>query len=458
MRRLMVLGLYLGLAFPAQARMFDPKVFTLDNGLQVVVVENHRAPIAEVMVWYKVGAADETPGKSGLAHLLEHMMFKGTPTIAPGEFSKIIARSGGRDNAFTSSDYTAYYQDVASANIEQAFTMEADRMHNLVFDEKNFVTERAVVMEERRSRTDNNPNALLHEAMGAAMFLNHPYHRPVIGWRDEIAQLSRDDALDFYHRWYAPNNAVLVVEGDVDPARVLELAKTHFGPIPKADTPVRARPQEPGPIAAREVTLKDGRVQQPALVRQWLAPSLRSGGPEQADALEVLAEILGGGSSGRLYRALVVEKGLAASLYVGYDPASWDADTLTLSAVPRPGVALAKLRAGVEAELARLEKNGVTATEVAEAKNRLTAGLAYERDSLHAGAHRLGEALTTGETVEQVESWPERIAAVTPDAVNQIAKTVLDDRRSVTGTLLPLPGAAGSAPPMALPAFGQEIR
>ena len=224
-RPALLLAAALLLARPAEARLFDPETFTLDNGLTVVVVPNHRMPVVSHMVWYKVGAADEDPGKSGLAHLLEHLMFKGTPSVPPGMFSKIIARNGGRDNAFTTSDYTGYFQNVAADRLELVMRMEADRMANLTLDRETVETERAVVLEEWRMRVGNSPEGRLSQQMEAALFLNSPYHRPVIGWQSEIARLDRDDALAFYRRWYAPNNAVLVVAGDVDAATVRPLAE-----------------------------------------------------------------------------------------------------------------------------------------------------------------------------------------------------------------------------------------
>ncbi len=427
---------------PALAGVFDPATFTLENGMQVVVISNHRVPIVSHMVWYKVGAADEEPGKSGLAHLLEHLMFKGTPSIPPGEFSKIVARNGGRDNAFTSSDYTGYYQNVAADKLELVMRMEADRMRNLVLDEANFRTELDVVLEERRSRTDNNPAALLSEQMEAALYLNSPYHRPVIGWPDEIAALSRDDALAFYRRWYAPNNAILVVAGDVTPETVRPLAEKYYGTIARADTPPRARTEEPPHRAERRVVLKDGRVAQPSWSRLYLAPSLGAGARDMAYPLEVLADLVGGGATARLYRSLVVEKGAAAAISADYDPVAVGRTVFRVAATPRPGVPLDKLEALIEQELARIVKEGFTPDEIERAKTRLRASAAYGRDSLHTGAQTLGQALASGVSVEEVEAWPDRIEAVTPEQVAKAAASVFNPVSSVTGLLLPDPAAA----------------
>lgn len=444
------LSLALAAPLPAAAQVFNPTTYQLANGLQVVVVENHRAPIVSHMVWYKVGAADEPPGKSGIAHLLEHLMFKGTPSIPPGEFSKIVARIGGRDNAFTSSDYTAYYQNIATDRLEQVMKMEADRMRNLTLDDQNVTTERAVVQEERRSRTDNNPQALLTERMEAALYLNHPYRRPVIGWGSEIATLNREDALAYYKRWYAPNNAILVVAGDVTPEAVRALAETYYGPLKPEDIPARVRADEPPQVAQRVITLEDPRVQQTAWNRFYLAPSYTANDKSAAYALQVLSEVLGGGATSRLYKSLVVEQGLAAGASAWYDPSALDTSTFGLGATPRPGVAIPKLEAAIDREVQTILTKGITAAEVDRAKSKLKANVAYARDSLHTGARVLGEALTTGQTVEDVEAWPQRIAAITPEQVNAVAKAVLDPKASVTGILLPVRGAVAQAQPAAI--------
>ncbi|MBC7906038.1 MAG: insulinase family protein [Rhodospirillaceae bacterium] len=430
--------------------------------MQVVVVENHRAPIVSHMVWYKVGAADEPPGKSGIAHLLEHLMFKGTPSIPPGEFSKIVARMGGRDNAFTSSDYTAYFQNIAADRLEQVMKLEADRMRNLTLDDQNVTTERAVVLEERRSRTDNNPQALLTERMEAALYVNHPYRRPVIGWGAEIATLNREDALAYYKRWYAPNNAILVVAGDVTPDAVRKLAEAYYGPLKPEDIPARTRADEPPQVAQRVVTLEDPRVQQPAWNRFYLAPSYTADDKSAAYALQVLSEIMGGGATSRLYKSLVVEQGLAAGAAAWYDPSALDTSTFGLGATPRPGIAIPTLEAAMDKEVQAILAKGITNAEVDRAKARLKANVAYARDSLHTGARVLGEALTTGQTVEDVEAWPQRIAAVTPEQVNAAAKAVLDPKASVTGILLPVKSAVAQTQPAAskptAPTPAKELR
>lgn len=424
---------------PAQARVFDPETFTLDNGLQVVVVTNRRAPIVTQMVWYKVGAADEAPGESGNAHFLEHLLFKGTTTLGPGEFSQIIARNGGQENAFTSQDFTAYYQTVARDRLEIVMRHEADRMANLVLSDDVVLPERDVVLEERRSRVDNNPGAKLNEIVNATLYLNHPYRLPVIGWEHEIEALNTETALAFYRRWYAPNNAILIVAGDVTGAEVRALAEKHYGPIAARPVPARTRIAEPRQNAPRRVVLESAQVRQPSLSINYLAPSYNTAQGRAAYALQVLEEILGGGATSRLYRALVVEQGLAASAGAGYDPTAVDFSDFTFYVSPRPGIEIDAVEAALRAEIAKLLERGVTDDEVAAAQARLRASAVYARDSLSTAPNVLGRALTTGQSVADVEAWPDRIAAVSAAEVIEAARAVLREEQSVTGLLLPKP-------------------
>ena len=306
----------------AGAGVFNPQTFTLKNGMAVVVIPNHRVPVVTHMVWYKVGSADEPPGKSGTAHFLEHLMFKGTRKLASGEFSRILARNGGRENAFTSQDYTGYFQSISVDRLEMVMEMEADRMTNLVFDAKKVEPERQVIFEERRNRTGNNPSALLAEYVNATLFLNHPYRRPIIGWEHEVRGLTIADLMSFYRRWYVPNNAILVVAGDITAEKLRPLAEKTYGRIPAAPALTRARPGEPPHRTARRVTLKDPRVRQPSWSRTFLAPSYTEGATENAYALQVLAEILGG-ATGPLYRSLVVEQKLAGPRAPFSSPTGW---------------------------------------------------------------------------------------------------------------------------------------
>lgn len=430
-------ALVLAAAAPARAGVFNPTTFTLDNGLQVVVVENHRAPIVTHMVWYKVGSADETPGKSGLAHFLEHLMFKGTHTLKPGDFSKIVARIGGRENAFTSQDYTSFYQSVAADQLETVMRIEADRMANLVLTDAVVDPERQVVLEERRARTDNQPASLLSEQVQAALYVNHPYRLPIVGWEHEIKHLSTEDALAFYHRHYAPNNAVLIVAGDITAERLRPLAEKYYGVIPAGDMPARVRPQEPEQHAPRFVVLHDERVGQPSWRRYYLAPSYTSGASEHAYPLQLLSEIVGGGSTSRLYRSLVVEQKIAVDAGAWYQASSLDLTTFGFYAVPRPGRELDEVERAVDAEIAKILAEGVSEDELERAKQRMRAAAVYARDDTSTGARIIGMALTTGRTIEDVEAWPERLEVVTTDQVLAAARAVLVEKNSVTSQLLP---------------------
>lgn len=423
---------------PAGAKVFDPETFTLANGLQVVVIANHRAPIVTHMVWYKVGAADEAPGKSGVAHFLEHLMFKGTKTLGPGEFSKIVAANGGRENAFTSYDYTGYYQSVAVDRLETMMRIEADRMTNLVLTEEIVAPERDVILEERRSRTDNNPGAILGEQARASQYQNHPYGIPIIGWAHEVDSLTAEDAIAFYRRYYAPNNAILIVAGDVTADQVRPLAEKYYGIIPRRDLPKRARPREPEHRAPLRIELRDRRVRQPSWSRSYLAPEIAANGGEIRYALQILTQILGGGASSRLHRSLVVDQKLATDAGAGYDGLRLDRSTYAIHGSPRPGIRLDAIEAAADAEIAKLLADGVTEDEVKRAKQRLRHAAIYARDSLSTGARIIGMALTTGRTVEDVEAWPDRIGAVTVDQVNQAAAAVFRENNSVTALLLPL--------------------
>lgn len=429
--------LLLGNVRDAGAAVFSPKSFMLSNGMQVVVVTNRRAPIVAHMVWYKVGAADEPMGKSGIAHFFEHLMFKGTKSYPPGEFSKILARNGGTENAFTTQDYTAYFQKVARDKLELVMKLESDRMTNLTLTDKEVLPERDVVLEERRSRTDNNPGAQLYEASQAALFLNHPYKIPVIGWKHEIAALTTKDALDFYRRYYVPNNAILIVAGDVTAEELRPLAEKYYGTIARGAEVVRKRVTEPPQLAARRVEMESPRVGQPGWSRYYIAPSYRTAKGNQSYALQIFSEIIGGGTTSRLYRSLVVDKGIAASASAWYSPNQLDFGTFGLNVSPRPGTTLAAVEKALLADIDAILKDGVTAAEVARAKKKLVAGAVYARDSLSAAPNIIGGALATGRTIEDIEAWPDRINAVTLDQVNEAARAALVERQSVTNILRP---------------------
>ena len=438
---LFLTGIFLSFGVPTTtvvAGVFNPQTFMLKNGMQVVVVPNHRAPVVSHMVWYKVGSADETPGKSGIAHFFEHLMFKGTKKFPGNTFSTRVARNGGRENAFTSHDYTAYYQSISVTRLPMVMEMEADRMRGLVLSDTDIEPERLVVLEERRERTENNPAALLGEHVNAALYLNHPYQRPIIGWPQEIKSLTRDDLLKFYRYWYSPNNAVLVVAGDITAKKLRPLAEKYYGAIPRGPEIKRKRPQEPRHVASRVVTLRDKRVRQPSWSRVFLAPSYSKGESQHAYALQVLAEILGGGATSPLHRSIVIDKKLAVSAGAGYDPDNLGPSEFQFYASPRSGVSMDTLAKAMEAEIQKVITTGVTAKAVSRAKKRMQDAAIYARDSLRTGAYVLGGALTTGRSTEDVEQWPERIAAVTHAQVQTAAKAVLKNNLAVTAFLLPL--------------------
>jgi zinc protease len=410
--------------------------FTLANGLELVVVPDRRTPVVTHMIWYKVGSADEPPGKTGIAHFLEHLMFKGTAKNPAGRFSATLATIGGMENAFTSTDYTAYFQRVSREYLSTLMEFEADRMTGLVLTEDNVLSERNVVLEEYNQRVGNDPASQLGEQVQAALFLNHPYRHPVIGWRNEIDRLNREDAFDFYRRFYTPNNAVVVVAGDVAPPEVLAVAEATYGKVERRSDPQRLRPAEPETLAVRHITFADPRVTQPSLQRSYLVPSLTTAQPGEAEALDVLAQILGSGSNSRLYRALVVERPLAASAGSWYQETALDLTRFGVSATPRPGVTLHDLEDAIDGVIADVAKHGVTAEELERAKSRMVADYIYAQDSQSTLARIYGGALTTGSSVEQVRSRPQRIRAVTADAVLAAARKWLDKRRSVTGHLV----------------------
>ena len=420
----------------------DVTSFVLGNGLQVVVIPDRRAPVVTHMVWYKIGAADEPRLKSGIAHYLEHLMFKGTPTNPNGAFSKKVSQIGGQENAFTSSDYTAYFQRVSKEQLGLVMSLEADRMGNLVLSEATAKPELQVVLEERSMRTDSDPGALLGEAVDAALYVNHPYRIPVIGWRHEIETLTYKDAITFYDQHYTPNNAILIVAGDVDPASVRGLAEATYGKVARrAEAPERVRPQEPEPNSLRQVTYQDERVSQSSFRRAFLVPSERTAKPGESEALEVLAEILGPSTTSRMYRSLVLEQELATSAGGWYQSASWDDTKFMLYATPRDGVTLEQVRAAIDKIVTALATDGPTAEEVARAKHKVVADAVHAQDSQSSLARIFGASLATGSTVERIQTWPSRIYAVEPAAVKAVAQKFLTPERSVIGYLVNGPNA-----------------
>ncbi|MER9978203.1 pitrilysin family protein [Mesorhizobium sp. M0085] len=437
-----LLGLALVMAAPALAdnNPDDGVVtdFLLDNGMEVVVVPDHRAPIVTHMVWYKIGSADEPPGKSGIAHFFEHLMFKATSTHAAGELDRAVAAIGGSDNAFTSYDYTAFHETVVPQALGEMMGFEADRMRNLILNDDVIKTERDVILEERRSRIDSNPQAVLDEEIDATLWQNQPYRIPVIGWMQEMEKLNRTDAMAFYNKYYTPNNAVLVVAGDVEPETVKALAEKTFGKIARGpDLPPRIRPVEPEQNTRRTVTLTDGRVSVPSFTTQWVVPSYHTAKPGEAEALDVLSEILGGGNRSRLYQELVVRQGIAAEAGAFFQGTMLDDTNFTVYGAPRGDAKLADIEAAVDAEIARIAKDGVTSDELEKSKDRFVRSMIFARDKQEDMANIYGSTLATGGNVQDVQQWPDRIRKITADQVKEVAARYLNLDHATTGYLLP---------------------
>ncbi len=413
------------------------KTFFLKNGMQVVVIPDNRAPVVTHMVWYKVGAADEDPGQSGNAHFLEHLMFKGTKKLGPGVFSKIVARNGGQENAFTSQDYTGYFQRVATDRLPLMMEMEADRMRNLVLSQEIVRPELEVIKEERRSRIENSPSGRLGEQLNAVFYLAHPYGTPVIGWPADIAALNRDTAIDFYKRHYAPNNAILVVAGDITAEKLKPLAEKYYGVIPSAPEIVdRKRMAEPKPQTARRVTLKDPRVASPSVRRFYLTPSYSTAQPGEAEALDLLVQIIGGGATSRLHRSLVLDKKIAAGAGGWYDSSNLDSGKIAFYGSSLPGTKIEEVEEAIDEVINEVRANGVTVKEMERAKNTMIAQAVYAQDSQSHLARIFGVALTTGQKVEDVLAWPGRIEKTTLEQINQVAKKYLNSDVAATGLLL----------------------
>jgi zinc protease len=444
MRAIKIAALQLALIFlvvlPARALNVDVVDFKLANGMEVVVIPNHRAPVVTHMVWYRVGSADEVSGKSGIAHFLEHLMFKGTVKHPPGEFDRFIDINGGEGNAFTTRDYTGYFQRIASDRLALMMELEADRMQNLVLTDENVLPELDVVREERRERTDNDPSALLGEQIDAAMYTAHPYGKPVIGWMSEVAKLTKDDALAFYRAHYTPANAVLVVAGDVTPEQVRVLAEKYYGVLPNTFTPKpRVRTAEPEPIAARRVTLIDPRAASPVVQRSYLAPSYSTSTGREAMALDLLADILGNGTQSRLYKSLVIEQKIAAYTAAWYNGDQLDSGIFGVYGAPNPGADVEKVEAAIDAVLADLLKNGVTQKELDRVRNQAIAERVYTLDNQAALARMAGIALTTGLSAHSIFDRDVEIEKVTLNDIKVAAAKIIVLKRSVTGILLPEP-------------------
>lgn len=428
------------LCAPGAAALDMPRAetFTLGNGLQVVVITDRRAPVVTHQLWFRVGAADDPVGQSGMAHFFEHLMFKGTRRIAPGEFSRTIARNGGDDNAATNWDWTYYYERIARDRLELVMRMEADRMRNLQFSDATFASERDVIVEERRQRIDNSPGAVLGERMRTMLYPHHPYGTPVIGWLHEMQGLDRAHALQFYRTWYAPNNAILVVAGDIDAAELRPLAQRHYGSLqPTRNLPARAWLRDPPDAGPMRVTHRDEKVRQPSFSRTYRSISYGTDEGRQAHALDVAIEILGGSETSRLYRALVEDQHLAVSSWASASTSGLGGGAVSVGGTPVEGVELDRLEAATDAVIAAFLRDGPTDAELARAKSSLAASAIYARDSQESLATMYGSSLAQGESIDDIVNWANNIEAVTRDEVMAMARRTLDLSHSVTGYLLP---------------------
>ena len=411
--------------------------FMLENGMQVVVIEDHRAPVVVHMVWYKAGSADETPGVSGVAHFLEHLLFKKTKTLKSGEFSRIVEENGGSDNAFTSYDYTAYFQRIAADRLPMLMEMEADRMINLDLRPEDILTERDVIIEERNQRVENSAGALFREQRSAAMYLNHPYGTPIIGWKHEMEALDLDDALDYYKRFYAPNNAILVVAGDVEPELVLAKAEATYGKL-KANPNLskRVRPSEPKHLSPRWLTFRDERVAQPYVIRTYLAPERNAGNQREAAALTLLAEVLGGGQTSVFSKKLQFESQQAVYTSAFYSGTSFDATEFGMVIVPSQGISLEDAEAALDQTILDFIEQGVDEAQLERIKMQFRASEIYNRDNTQGMANAYGRALTSGLRLEDIYAWPDIVQSVTSDDIIAAAKSVFKKENSVTGWLM----------------------
>lgn len=430
-------------ARPVGQKVFNAETFTLENGLQVVVIPNHRAPVVTHMVWYKVGSADEPQGDgvSGEAHFLEHLMFKGTKAIEPGKFSRLIRAMGGTDNAFTSWDYTAYHQSIAKERLPTVMAMEADRMININPPEKEIGPEHQVIIEERRQRTDNDPKALFSEQIRATLYNTSPYSIPIIGWKEEMPKITWDLAKNYYTKWYAPNNAILVVSGDVTLEQMKTYAEKYYGFLPKKEIADHVRPDVPRMSAPTTMEFHDESVQQPVFMRAAIVPSFVQN-KKDAYALQVLQNTISGGASTRLYQQLAVKNKLAVNIDMNYDDSNRGQGSIWLYGTPAPNVSLKKLEAAIDDQFRAMIKDGIPAEEVEKAKERMIDSATYARDSVSGPAMAVGQALASGATLDDIEYWPDRIAEVTPEEVTRVLKQYLDpdhpERAAVTGYMLPV--------------------
>jgi zinc protease len=436
MRHLLTLFLLPGLLTAALANPYET---TLKNGLRIIVKEDRRAPTVAQMVWYRIGSMDEVDGASGVAHVLEHMMFKGTPSVGPGEFNKLVAAAGGRDNAFTSRDYTAYFQQVPKEKLPEMMRLEADRMRHLNVDPKEFAQEIKVVMEERRMRTDDNPQSRLFEQMNAVAFQAHPYRRPIIGWMNDLETMTAADARAWYDTWYVPNNAYVVIVGDVDHREVFALAEKYYGVLESRALPVRKPQVEPAQDGTRRVNVK-APAELPVLIMGWKAPVLRDVEKDSDPyALTMLAAVLDGHDAARLTRKLVREDKVALSVGIDYDSTARGPGMVYLHGSPSAGRTVADLETALRAEITRIQKDGVSEQELKRARAQLVAAEVYKLDSMFGQAMEIGQTESAGIPYQKIDRMLEKLQQVTAAEVQAVAKKYFSDDTLTIGVLDPQP-------------------
>ena len=416
---------------------FKPQQYILKNGLEIIVLENNRIPAIANSIWYKVGSADEPNGKSGIAHFLEHLMFKGTEKLKPGEFSQIVSINGGKENAFTSKNYTGYFQLIHKSKLELIMSLEADRMKNIKLIEKEFENEKTVVLEERYSRVDNNPSALLSEQINAALYMNHPYRKPIIGWEHEIKNLSLDDVMKFYKKYYAPNNAIIVICGDVNLDDVVKIAKKYFGPIKPSKMEKRAWTDEPTQHAPRKITLNSKNTAIPVFERHYLVPTYTKSKKESL-TLEVFSEIFGNSSTGMLFDEFVKNKKLATSASVYYHPDGFGHTSFAINIIPKKNVSLEEIEIYLDEYLNKIKKKTFNKEELQDIKKRLVNTTIFAQDSLYMGMRIFGSSLSTGYSLKEITNWPNDISKVSIDDIETYVPNIFNKKNSVTGYLLPI--------------------
>ncbi|MDB5773429.1 MAG: insulinase family protein [Burkholderia sp.] len=435
---------------PLAAQAEPAQEFMLKNGMKVIVKEDHRAPTAAHMIWYKIGSIDEQNGTTGVAHVLEHLMFKATGKLKSGDFSRRVAALGGRENAFTSKDYTAYFQQIEKSRLEKVMELEADRMANLRFNQDEFAKEIRVVMEERRWRTDDQPTGLLYESLNATAFAAHPYHHPIIGWMSDLQHMTLQDTKIWYERWYAPNNATMVVSGDVDATQVHALAEKHFGKIPAKRLPARKPQDEPQQRGVRRVSVK-APAENPYVALAFKVPTLRDVEKDQdVYALEVLAAVLDGYDNARLNAKLVRTDRVANSVGAGYTSIARGPVLFLLDGTPVRGTTTEQLEQLLRAEVERVAKEGVSEAELQRVKTQLIAGQIYKRDSVFGQAMEIGVIEMTGISHTNIDRIIEKLKTVTAQQVQEVAQKYFGDDALTVATLIPLPLSEKKAPPAGL--------